>query len=73
MGFKVSAAHHNDAVAQLAVDALVVELLEDLLEVTWEIHNPVDKAKTTTMERKSDDVQLLGGLKTAGHQPTTLL
>lgn len=51
VGFKVSAAHHNDTVTQLAVDTLVVELLEDLLEVAWEIHNPADKATQKTIRQ----------------------
>lgn len=38
VGLEVSAAHHNDTVPQLTVDTLVVELLEDLLKVTREVH-----------------------------------
>ncbi|KAG8014821.1 DNA-directed RNA polymerase I subunit RPA49, partial [Nibea albiflora] len=45
VGLEVSAAHHDDAVAQLTVDALIVELLEDLLEVAREIHDPEDRNK----------------------------
>lgn len=37
----MSATHHNDAVPQLTVDTLVVELLKDLLKVAWKIHCPV--------------------------------
>lgn len=38
----MSAAHHNDTIAQLAMDALIVELLEDLLKVAGKIHCPAD-------------------------------
>lgn len=38
VGLKVPAAHHDHTVTQLAVDTLVVELLEDLLKVAGEIH-----------------------------------
>lgn len=43
VGLEVPAAHHDDAVAQLTVDTLVVELLEDLLEMAREIHGPGDR------------------------------
>jgi len=45
VGLKVSAAHHDDTVAQLTVDTLIVELLEDLIKVTWEIHGPKDRGR----------------------------
>lgn len=43
VGFKVSAAYHDDTVAKLTVDALIVQLLEDLLKMAWEIHGPADR------------------------------
>lgn len=33
--------HHDDAVAKLAMKPLVVELLKDLLKVSWKIHDPI--------------------------------
>lgn len=33
--------HHNDTVAKLAMKPLVVELLKDLLKVSWKIHDPI--------------------------------
>lgn len=42
VGLKVPTSHHNDTVAELAVDALIVELLEDLLKVARKIHGPTD-------------------------------
>lgn len=38
VGLEVSAAHHDDTIPQLTMDTLVVELLKDLLKVTWEVH-----------------------------------
>ena len=39
VGLEMSAAHHDDTVTQLAMHALVVELLEDLIEVAREVHD----------------------------------
>lgn len=38
VGLEVSAAHYDDTIPQLTMDTLVVELLKDLLKVTWEVH-----------------------------------
>lgn len=45
VGLEVSAAHYDDTVAQLTVDTLIVELLEDLLKVAWEIHGPKERSR----------------------------
>lgn len=45
MGLKVSAAHHDDTIAQLTMDTLIVQLLEELLKVAWEIHGLENKTK----------------------------
>ncbi len=45
VGLEVSAAHHDDTVAQLTMDTLIVELLEDLFEVAREIHGPMDRSR----------------------------
>ena len=37
---KMTATHHYNTVTQLAMDTLIVELLEDLLKVAGEIHCP---------------------------------
>ncbi|KAG7238378.1 hypothetical protein INR49_030885 [Caranx melampygus] len=42
MSLKVSAAHHDDTITQLTMDTLIVQLLEELLKVAWEIHGPGD-------------------------------
>lgn len=33
------ASDHHHTVTQLSVEALVVELLENMLEMTWKVHN----------------------------------
>ena len=33
--------HHNDTVTKLPMKPLVVELLKDLLKVSWKIHDPI--------------------------------
>lgn len=43
MGLEVSAAHHDDTITQLTMDALIIQLLENLLEVAWEIHGSEDR------------------------------
>lgn len=43
MGFEMPVPHHNDTVTKLAMKPLVVELLEDLLKVSWKIHDPIKK------------------------------
>lgn len=51
VGLEVSAAHHDDTVPQLTVHTLVVELLKDLLKVTWEVHGSKKKKKKKSPER----------------------
>lgn len=45
MGFEMPVSHHNDTVAKLAMKPLVVELLEDLLKVSWKIHDPMKQSR----------------------------
>lgn len=40
VGFEMPVPHYNDAVTELAVKSLVVQLLEDLLKMTRKIHCP---------------------------------
>lgn len=39
VGLKMTTAHHDDAVTQLSMQPLEVQLLKDLLKVPWEIHD----------------------------------
>lgn len=59
VGLEVSAAHHDDTVAQLTVDTLIVELLKDLLEVAREIHGPKDRGRQRlkAVEEKKSNVK----------------
>lgn len=41
MCFEMPVSHHNDTVTKLAMKPLVVELLKDLLKVSWKIHDPI--------------------------------
>lgn len=47
VGFEVSIPHHDDTVTELAVESLIVQLLEDLLKVSREIHDPVEDKSVT--------------------------
>lgn len=39
MSLEALASNHHHTIAQLSVEALVVELLENVLEMTWKVHN----------------------------------
>lgn len=52
VGFEVSAAHHYDAVAQLTVQPLIVQLLEYLLKVSREVHGSADKSVQRRRRRR---------------------
>ena len=53
---KMTATHHYNTVTQLAMDTLIVELLEDLLKVAGEIHFPEQRWRDVR-----DEISLLGG------------
>lgn len=39
VGFKMSISHYDDAITELAMKSLVVQLLEDLFKVSRKIHD----------------------------------
>lgn len=43
VGFKMSIPHYDDAITELAMKSLVVQLLEDLFKVSRKIHDPMGK------------------------------
>lgn len=58
VGFEMPVSHYNDAVAKLAMQPLVVELLKDLLKVSWKIHDPIKQSRTNYIILKMDAVLL---------------
>lgn len=39
MSLEALASNHHNAITQLSMEALVVELLENKLEMAWKVHN----------------------------------
>ena len=62
----MSISHYDDAITELAMKSLVVQLLEDLFKVSRKIHDPMGKESVKTLKSLRQSQSTQGVIKERG-------